>query len=76
MPRFLARIFYALRGKRRVRLHLINDGPSLGGILLGRWAGHYILMIPQLMSEPDQAIALEGLVEVPAEKVLFVQVIV
>jgi len=75
MPRFLARIFYSLRGKRRARLHLIDDGPTLEGILVGRWAGHYVLLVPRLMSEPGEAITLEGLAEVPAEKVLFVQVI-
>ena len=75
MPRFLARIVYALRGKRRVRLHLVDDGPTLDGVLVGRWSGHYVLLLPRLVKGPEESVELDGLVEVPAERVVFVQVV-
>ena len=77
MPKFLARIFYSLRGKRMVRIHIADsDGtshPSFEGILVGRWAGHYILMKPKMIEEEDHKSALQGTVEIPASRVLFVQ---
>jgi hypothetical protein len=79
VPRFLARLIYAIRGKRRVRLHIEDKPgvqmPSIEGVMLGRWSGHYILLVPKLIHGADQSIALEGMVEVPAERVVFVQVL-
>ena len=77
MPRWLARIFYAMRGKRRVRLFLdVPQGrpDTMEGVLIGRWSGHYILMLPQLVNEQGEHLNLEGEVEVPSERVMFVQV--
>lgn len=79
MPIFLARLIYSVRGKRRVRLHIEDKPgvqmPSMEGILLGRWSGHYVLMVPKLIHGTDQSLALEGMVEVPAERVIFVQIL-
>lgn len=79
MPRFLSRLVYAVRGKRRVRLQLEDkpgvESPSIEGLLLGRWSGHYVLLTPRLIQDAGHSIALEGTVEVPAERVLFVQVL-
>ena len=78
-PRWLGRIAYAFRGKRKVRLHLEDkpgiSNPSLEGFLIGRWAGHYILAVPKLVHGEAQSVALEGMIEVPIERVVFVQVL-
>jgi hypothetical protein len=79
MVRLIARLFYACRGKRHVLLHLEDRPditmPSIEGVLIGRWGGHYILLLPQLVNGADSKLALEGIVEVPAERVVFVQVL-
>lgn len=78
MPRLIARALYAMRGKRRVRLQLEDkpgvEAPTLEGVLVGRWSGHYVLLVPRVL-QADGSVALEGTVEVPAERVLFVQVL-
>ncbi len=76
--RWLGRLIYSFRGKRRVRLQLIYEGANettLEGLLLGRWINHYILLTPKLIKETDKSIELEGLVEVPADRVVFIQVL-
>ena len=79
MPRWIARLLYAVRGKRRVRLHIEDKPgapmPSIDGILLGRWSGHYILLLPKLVQSEERSVALEGMLEVPAERVVFVQIL-
>ena len=79
MPRWIARLLYAVRGKRRVRLHIEDKPgspmPSIDGILLGRWSGHYILLLPKLVQSEERTIALEGMLEVPSERVVFVQIL-
>jgi len=80
VPRWAARLVWAARGKRRVRLHLVPvDGlettPSLEGVLAGRWGGHYVLLVPRVVHEEERHTVLAGDVEVPAERVLFVQVL-
>lgn len=86
MPRWLGRCLYAMRGKRRVRVHverlLDPSGGSVAvaemtieGILLGRWCGHYVLQLPKVIEAEDAAVTLDGEVEIPAERVIFLQVI-
>ena len=75
MPRWVARIVWAMRGKRRVRLHLDGTDASIDGVLLGCWGGHYVLTLPRVVEAEDRSVPLEGMVEVPRERVLFVQVI-
>lgn len=75
MPRWLGRLLYALRGKRRVRLHLVDPHPTVEGVLVGRWCGHYVLVLPKLLNDEGKTLALEGDLEVPAERVVFVQVL-
>lgn len=78
-PRFLARLFYAVRGKRRVRYHLFDgkggQGQTLEGIEVGCWAGHYVMLMPTLISGPEQTIPLDGTVEIARERVIFRQVL-
>lgn len=76
----LARILYAMRGKRRVRLHLEDKPsvtmPSIEGVMVGRWCGHYVLLQARLITDTDTELMLEGqTTEVPEGRVVFVQVL-
>ena len=79
IPRWVGRIIWAFRGKRRVRLHLVDpphgSAPSVEGILQGRWSGHYVVLVPSLIEEVGGKQELDGHLEVPAERVLFIQVL-
>lgn len=75
-PVWLARLVWRCRRKRLVLLHL--DAPpgkpdTYEGILLGRWGGHYVLLLPKVVNSPTETISLEGALEVPAERVILVQ---
>lgn len=79
-PRWLARLFYAVRGKRRVRYHLYDgqggmNGPTLEGIEVGCWSGHYVLLLPQHVRAEGQSLPLQGSVEIPRERVIYKQVL-
>ncbi len=73
MPVFFMRLLWKVRGKRRVRLHLDENRPSVEGILAGRWGGHYVVLAPNLLA--DGEVPISGHVEVPSERVVFVQVL-
>lgn len=77
--RLTRRLYWALRRPRGVRLHLVNDrgtvlDPSVSGVLMGVWGGHYVLASPKLLETPERTHTLDGIVEVPVHRVLFVQV--
>lgn len=60
--------------KRLVRLHLENDQPSFEGVLVGFWAGHYVLKLAKLIETADRTHSLEGpSVRVHRDRVVFVQ---
>jgi hypothetical protein len=63
--------------RRKVRLHLEGNAPSLDGVLVGwpRWhAGHYVVKTPALVESEDRSVSLDGrAVWVPKERVLFCQ---
>ena len=59
--------------KRRVRLHLKDNSPSLDGILVGFVDGHYLLKVARLVKSAEETISLEGDIEVPKRNVLFLQ---
>ena len=62
--------------KRLVRLHLDGNKPTLEGVLVNFWAGHYVLRTSNLIAGESQTIALDGPeVRVPKENVVFVQVL-
>lgn len=67
-------MFRLFARKRRVRLHFADMDPSIQGLLVGRYGGHYILENPSVLEASDRTIKMSGHVEVPAEKVWFVQV--
>lgn len=72
VPCWLLRLVWALRGKRRVRVH-IDDGPSVEGILAGCWGGHYILLAPTVLEAEDRTVGVEGHLEIPSWRVIFIQ---
>ena len=64
--------------KRLVRLHLLNDLPSIEGLLgsyrTSRNGGHYTIELAKVIEAPDATLTLEGnRVRVPRERVAFVQ---
>ena len=75
MPRWIGRVIWALRGKRLARIHLHDNAPSAEGILVGRWGGHYVLLTPKLLEAEGRTYSLDGHLEIPAERVLYVQVL-
>jgi hypothetical protein len=79
VPRWVGRLIWAFRGKRAVRLHLEVQPhvavSTVEGILVGRWSGHYVLLLPKVAREGERSIPLEGTLEVPAERVVLVQVL-
>jgi hypothetical protein len=78
MPWWMSRLAWRCRRKRLVRLHLeVQPGtPStVEGVRLGVWGGHYVLMLPKVLEAADRTHALEGVLEVPRGRVVFVQVL-
>jgi hypothetical protein len=61
--------------KRRVRIHF-NPGADqvdFEGILAGRIDGHYLLLTPKLLQEGGQGYTLDNAIEIPCERVLFLE---
>jgi hypothetical protein len=48
------------RKKRKVRLHLKENAPSVEGFFTGFWAGHYTVELPALIASPDSRIELDS----------------
>jgi hypothetical protein len=79
MPRWIGRLLWSMRGKRRVTLQIMKPGDrdelTMEGILIGRWAGHYVLEVAKIIESPDKSVTLDArYVEVPADRVIFVEV--
>lgn len=62
------------RKRPKVRLHMMDEKPSIEGFLIGRASGHYILARAELMESPDRTFELAGEIRVPASRVFFLQV--
>lgn len=75
MPNWLLRLIWRVRRRRLVRLHLLDVEHSLSGVLLGVVGGHYLLAKPKLLETDERTIPLDGIIEVPRERVLYVQVL-
>jgi len=73
LPVWMMRLVWKVRGKRLVRLHLVDNLPSVEGILAGCWGGHYVVLTPNVLSDGDNK--LSGHAEVPSERVVLVQVL-
>lgn len=62
--------------RRLVRLHLTGELPSVEGILVGFWCGHYVIRLPRVIESADASVSLEGPeVRVDRARVVFVQVL-
>jgi hypothetical protein len=61
--------------KRLVRVHYEADGPTFEGVLVGRSRDHYRLKLPKLIQGEQQTMPLDGEVELPRERVVFVQLL-
>lgn len=77
-PIWLAKLVWRFRRKRVVRLHLRDVEQSFEGVLFGRWDSHYVLYAPKMVQmlagdAEEQTVALDGHIEVPADRVLFLQ---
>lgn len=59
--------------KRRVRVHLKDNAPSIDGLLVGCVDGHYLLKVARVVKNAEETISLNGDVEVPRANVLFLQ---
>lgn len=81
MPWWMSRLAWRFRRKRLVRVHLATADARPGtpdtveGIRLGVWGGALVLMLPKVLEAADRSHALDGLLEVPTSRVLFVQVV-
>lgn len=81
MPRWLLRLLYAMRGKRRVRLQCVTPGEkprdiTVEGIEVGVWAGHYVLMRGRVIESEESTVQLDSeLLEIPKERVIFREVL-
>jgi hypothetical protein len=42
---------------------------------MGVWAGFYVLQDPKYLESEDRTLPMEGVLQVPADRVLFVQVL-
>lgn len=79
MPFWLLRLIWKVRGKRLVRVHC-EDRPNtpvttFEGILAGLHGGHYLLLAAKLIKDAEDAVSLEGMIEIPSDRVIFVQVL-
>lgn len=59
--------------RRLCRLHLVEPFPSVQGILVNSFDGHYRLKRPEVLESPERTQELDGELFVPRERVIFVQ---
>ncbi len=62
-----------MRPKHKVRVY-IQDGPTIEGILAGKTKTEYILWAPKVL-ESENAVEVSGHVQVPRERVLWLQIV-
>ena len=62
--------------RRLVRLHVVDDGPSVEGVLSGIRAGHYVLRDARLLTSAESSTQLDGRETwVPRSRVVLVQLL-
>lgn len=68
---------FGYRRGRRVRVHLDGTQVSVEGVMVGRRpvAGHYMVLTPRALEDEGRSASISGHIEVPASRVLFVQVL-
>lgn len=78
MPWWWSKLAWRMRRKRMVRVHLeVPHGApeTIQGVRLGQWGGAVVLMLPKVLEEEGRTISLDGVLEIPNSRVLFVQVL-
>ena len=68
-------LFTNLLGKKRVRMHLKDDAPSIEGILMSSGGGNYTLVAAKAITGETESYSLEGTVVIQKKQVLFFQVL-
>lgn len=61
--------------RRRVRVHQIDPGPTIEGILVSTLDSHYRLLRPVLWETPTRSHDLQGEAWIPRERVIFLETI-
>ena len=63
--------------RRRVRVHFLpSPGVELAdfeGVLAGKTGGHYLLLAPRMLQDGGRSFTLEHAVELPADRVWFME---
>lgn len=75
MPAWLLRLVWRVRGKRRVRLQMVGDLPSIEGVQIGKWGGCHVLANATLLRSESETVTLDGITEVAFARVFFAQVL-
>lgn len=75
MPAWLLRLVWRVRGKRRVRLHLIDRVESFEGVQIGKWGGCYMLIGASMLLSETETVSVEGVLEIATARVLWAQVL-
>lgn len=75
MPAWVLRIVWRVRGKRRVRLHLVDRVESFEGVQIGKWGGCFLLVGAVMLKSESESVTLDGVVEIATSRVLFAQVL-
>ena len=73
---WLSRIFWKIRGRRVVRVQLLDDRGAVDGILIGTVAGHYVLANASFISQKPGSAPVEmlGNTWIPKERVILLNV--
>lgn len=75
MPAWLLRLVWRVRGKRRVRLHLVDRVESFEGVQIGKWGGCFLLASASMLMNETDTVSLDGIIEIATSRVLFAQVL-
>ena len=76
MTGWLSRTYWFLRGRRQVRLQLLEDRGAIDGILMGVIRGHYVLRNSFFIAHVEKPVpeVMEGETWILKERVLLLNV--
>ena len=61
--------------KHMVRVHLVQNEPSVEGVYMGRVGKHYRVEAARVIEAEDRSYEVTGSVLIPVERVAFIQVL-
>lgn len=65
-----------LRRKRRVRIHFLEkDAPTVEGVLVGSWAGHWRLKLPAILETVGRTVPVDDELLVPKGRVFLIEIV-